>query len=264
MNIFNLLDFLEKHFPARFAIKDDKFGLEIQIGSHEVNNILVCYEINEQVIQEARNLNCQLILTYHPLIYFPIERIYSSERIGKLLTLIIDSKISVISLHTLFDTYKYGSNYLFAKALELEIDEFLEPNNENNDYGMGIIGHFDKEISPEEFLKKIHNITQSSIKYTEGASNFVYRIGVVVGSGKEYLNQAIDKGVDGFITGDVSYHYFHTANKRIWLIDAGHSEMEKFIAPAIADFLKHNINNEQINIYLSQVNTNPIKYYNIK
>ncbi|HOV92017.1 MAG TPA: Nif3-like dinuclear metal center hexameric protein [Candidatus Kapabacteria bacterium] len=264
MNIYNLLDFLEVHFPARFAMKNDKFGLEIQISSFEIDNILVCYEINEQIIEEAKTLDCQLILTYHPLIYFPIERLYFWEHPGKLLTMIIDSKISVISLHTRFDTYQYGSNYLFAKALGLEIDKFLEPNNENNEYGMGIIGHFNNDISSEEFLEKIQNITQSIIKYTEGSSNFVYKIGIVVGSGKEYLKQAIEKGLDGFITSDVSYHYFHTAKNRIWLIDAGHSETERFIAPAIAEFLKHNINDEKINIHLSQINTNPIKYYNIK
>ncbi|HAW09020.1 MAG TPA: Nif3-like dinuclear metal center hexameric protein [Bacteroidetes bacterium] len=263
MNVNNLLNFLELHFPSRFAMKDDKFGLEVQTGTLELNNLLVCYEINEQVIEEAVGMNCQLILTYHPFIYFPISRLYSTERMGKLLTLIIRNGISVVSLHTRFDTYKYGSNYILAKALGLEIDSFLEENNEDAEFGMGIIGHFSNKILTKTFLEKVYGVTKSVLKYTEGNSKYISKVGIVAGSGKEFINQAIAKELDAFISADISYHYFHSANDRLWLVDAGHWETEQFIAAAITEFLKRNLDINSINIIQSQINTNPIKYFGI-
>ena len=261
MNVYELLNLLEQHFPARFAMQDDIFGLEIQTGDTEISNMLVCYEITEQVIQEAVQLKCQLILTYHPFIYFPIKTINSNDRISSLLTEILKNDISIISIHTRFDTYQYGSNYLFATALGLEIDKFLEPNSENNEFGMGIIGNFKEQLSVDIFLEKIQKITKSILRYSEGNSNLIKSVGIVAGSGKEYIFQALKNHLDAFITGDISYHYFHNANNKLWLIDAGHWETEQFIVPALTEFLKNNINRKKLNIYKSQINTNPIKYY---
>ena len=176
MNVYELLNLLEQHFPARFALQDDKYGLEIQTGDPEISNILVCYEITEQVIQEAAQLKCQLILTYHPFIYFPIKTLNTNDRISRMLAEILKNDISIISLHTRFDTYKYGSNFLFANALGLEIDKFLEPNPENNEFGMGIIGHFKNQISADKLLEKINNITKSILRYSEGSTNWVNNV----------------------------------------------------------------------------------------
>lgn len=261
MNVYELLDFLEQHFPARFAMQDDKNGLEIQIGSVEIKNVLVTHELTEKVIEEAVKLECQLILTYHPFIYFPIKNIYSNDRLGKLLTNIIKNDLSIVSLHTRFDTYNYGSNYLFAKALGLEIDGFLENNKENDNFGMGIIGHLKTPITSEDFLNQISMITKSVLRYSEGNKNQIYKVGIVAGSGKEFLSRAIENNLDAFITSDISYHYFHSTDSKLWLIDPGHYETEQFIVPALTEFLEKNLLNKNINFFQSKINTNPVKYY---
>lgn len=261
MNVYELLNLLEEHFPTRFAMQDDKYGLEIQTKDADISNMLVCYEITEQVIKEAVQLNCQLILTYHPFIYFPINTVNMNDRISKLLIEIIKEEISIISLHTRFDTYKYGSNFLFAKALGLEIDKFLEPNTQSSEFGMGIIGHYKNPITIEVFLEKIYNNNKSVLRYSEGSSNWINKVGIVAGSGKQFIQQALENNLDAFITADISYHYFHNTNKKLWLIDAGHWETEQYIVPALTEILRDNVNVDKLNIYKSEVNTNPIKYY---
>ena len=83
----------------------------------------------------------------------------------------------------------------------------------------------------------------------------------MAGSGREFISQALENHLDAFITADISYHYFHNTNKKLWLIDAGHWETEQFIVPALTEFLKNKINFDKLNIIQSKINTNPVRYY---
>ena len=83
------------------------------------------------------------------------------------------------------------------------------------------------------------------------------------GSGSDLLEEAINKNADALITADIKYHTFHTAFKKIWLIDAGHYETEKPILDILQKKLTELLQvNTNIKVIKFNGNTNPIKIYN--
>ena len=261
MNLFYFLEFLENEFPSKLALKDDKIGIQIHSGSLEVDQVLIAYEITPDVITEALQNNVDTILTFHPLIFSPLQTITQDERVGRLTTLLIRNKISVISLHTRFDVYPQGTSYLFAKALELSDIKPLFRDLENVNYGMGASGKYTKNISVQDLLSKIYKITNAPIRFSKSKKNYIKSVAIIGGSGTSFLQSVMKESYDAFITADISYHNFHIANNVFHLIDAGHYETESFIVSALYDLLNSKLSDAEINFVQSKTLTNPVYYY---
>lgn len=261
MHLNELLEILNNLFPYKYAFKNDRVGLQLNLGNNKIKNILVAYELNDEVINEAVSNNSNFIILFHPLIYNLLDSIDSNERVGNLLIKLIQNNINLFVVHTIFDTYKFGTNHLIIKNLGLEKKENIVDIYTEEDIGMGIIAEYLEEVYFEDFLKKCKNLFGGVIKYCQGKNDYIKRVAIVGGSGSSFYNDILNKNIDAFITADITYHNFHRANGKIWLIDIGHWEMEKFVAEGIYNYLIENFKNTEINILCSNVNSNPIKYY---
>lgn len=134
--------------------------------------------------------------------------------------------------------------------------------NEDKNYGFGIVGELEQELTFDEFANLLQDkLKLTNFKYTTGKSNKIKKVAYCGGSGSELLKDAINKNCDVFVTADVKYHTFHDAQNIIYLIDAGHYETEFPGVKYLYDYLKAKISNIDINI--SNISTNPIKFFKI-
>lgn len=134
--------------------------------------------------------------------------------------------------------------------------------NENVNYGAGVIGDLEKDISAEEFLKHVSKSLQiKNFRFTRGKNKKIKKVAVCGGSGSELIDTAIKKGADAFVTADIKYHAFQDAEKQILLIDAGHYETEipstEELKSRLTSFLP-----KGIKVYKYQGTTNPIVFFN--
>lgn len=263
MEINEIVNLIETILPPKSAIPGDKIGLQVQSDKQNIKRILIVYEVTQETIEEAKHYNCDLIITFHPLIYYPLNNIVNSDRTGYLVTKLIQSGIALLSLHTTFDTFSEGTSKIFAENLGLEVIGFLEPNREIESSGMGVIALTGNPIKPMDLLERVKKICKSPIKYSS-ISRFekINRIGIVGGAGSSYIDRAIELKLDAFITADISYHRFHQAKDKIILIDPGHYEMEKYVPQGIYNLLTRNFELKDIEfIKVSEIITNPVNYY---
>lgn len=261
MNLNYFLEVLENHFPTKYALPDDRIGLQVHTGKLEIENLLVVYEVTYDILKECVLNNIDTIISFHPLIFHPLMQISQEDRVGKIITALLKNNISVISLHTRFDVFKYGTSFLFGQEIGLDFDHFLVPNIQDENFGMGIVGNFKESIDLTTLLNKIYSITKNPIRYSKTNRKTIKNIGIVGGSGMNFMKYAIENELDAFITADTTYHQYHQYQDKIVLIDPGHYETEQFIVPALAKFLKQTFEQETINIIPSQQITNPINYY---
>jgi putative NIF3 family GTP cyclohydrolase 1 type 2 len=70
---------------------------------------------------------------------------------------------------------------------------------------------------------------------------------------------ALTAGADFYITGDVKYHEFFNADKRMVIVDIGHWESEQFTSDLLYDVLLSNF--PTFAVQKSAVNTNPVQYF---
>jgi dinuclear metal center YbgI/SA1388 family protein len=126
VNGYEIIQLFESWSPKTFALEEDPVGLQIGQLNRPVRNVLVTLDVTIDVVQEAIDQDCQLILAHHPPIYRPLKNLRTDTPSGKLLELCIKNDISVYAAHTNLDVTPGGVNDLLAEALHLQNIKVLE------------------------------------------------------------------------------------------------------------------------------------------
>jgi putative NIF3 family GTP cyclohydrolase 1 type 2 len=106
------------------------------------------------------------------------------------------------------------------------------------------------------FVKQKMNV--SVIKHSKINKKSVKRVAVLGGSGSFAIQAAKSANADVFITADLKYHDFFSAEDQIILADIGHYESEQFTKSFLANYLSKKFTN--FAVVLATTNTNPVKY----
>ncbi len=132
MIVGELTKYLDDWAPPGAAWEKDNVGLQIGSRRLQIKNILLCLELNDEVLKEALQKKCNFIFTHHPLIFKPIKKLDSeNSSLSKLIEKLFKHNISVYSSHTNFDSIKDGVSFELAKTLKLKNIRFLENQNSN-------------------------------------------------------------------------------------------------------------------------------------
>ena len=130
--------------------------------------------------------------------------------------------------------------------------------NLNQEIGAGAVGEIDATATADclSFIKK--QMHAQVIKHTEICFDTITKIAVCGGVGSFLLNDAKKAGAQLFVSSDFKYHEFFDAENQIIIVDIGHFESEQFTKDLILEKISKKFTN--FASYLSEVNTNPIKY----
>ena len=132
--------------------------------------------------------------------------------------------------------------------------------NENQEVGAGAIGELPSALPVQEFLKFLKTkMNAGVVKYTEPKGATIKKVAVCGGAGSFLLSHAKGAQADVFVTADYKYHEFFDAENRIMICDIGHYESEVFTKDLLYNYLSGNFSN--FALCLSDVNTNPVKYF---
>ena len=127
MKIEKIIHEIEKIFPTKTAEEFDNVGFLLGNINTVCNKALVCHDVTDEVIDEALNSKCELIISYHPLIFKSLKKIHFKDRIGRIIIKMIENKLSLYSIHTSFDNLKNGLSFYLGKILNLKNQKKLIP-----------------------------------------------------------------------------------------------------------------------------------------
>jgi len=132
MTTGDLIKYLEDWAPPGAAWEKDNVGLQIGSRGYNIKNILLCLELNREVLKEALQKKCNFIFTHHPLIFSPIHRLdLDQDPRSQLIETIFKNNITVFSAHTNLDFTKDGVSFELAKSLKLKNLQFIENEKDN-------------------------------------------------------------------------------------------------------------------------------------
>jgi dinuclear metal center YbgI/SA1388 family protein len=132
MTVGDLTKYLEDWAPPGAAWERDNVGLQVGSKRQKIKNIMLALELNEEVLKEALQKNCNFIFTHHPFIFNPIKRLDTgNDPKAKLLQSLFKNDVTVYSAHTNLDYTKDGVSYALARALKLKNINFLELEDGN-------------------------------------------------------------------------------------------------------------------------------------
>ena len=69
MKIIEVVNALEKFAPLPLQEDYDNAGLQVGLTETEVSGALLCLDVTEQVLDEALERGCNLVVSHHPLLF---------------------------------------------------------------------------------------------------------------------------------------------------------------------------------------------------
>lgn len=240
MTVTELYSALEKQWPRALSCAWDHDGLECCPDPEaQVRGVLVALDPTEDAVQRAEDLDCNVILTHHPLLFRGLQTVDGRHPGPRKIIRLIQSGIATMSFHTRLDAADGGVNDTLAACLGLtEVSAFGPTSGEDaNPAGkpMGRIGTLPAPLSLEAFAAQVKMALDLPAVLCAGCGKDVHRVAVLGGAGDSDARYAEAAGADTFLTGELRYHQLCDAPYGgLNLLAAGHYHTEVPVTASLA------------------------------
>lgn len=233
-SVKDILFELDLIVPQKYKFPDDNCGLLIGDSAQLVTACILALDVTNNVIDIAKKQKAELIITHHPVIFDPLRCIKSNTIVHRL----IRNNISVICIHSQLDVADGGVNTVFANMLSLT---GIKPIKRSD--GMGRMGRLKSDLLGIDLARFAKTMLGSPSAQVVNGQNLISSVGVLGGSGGDYIQTAFENGVDAFITGEVKHSdYIYAINSQKTLITLGHHYSEVHILNSLKAKLKTVLN----------------------
>ncbi len=125
-SIRSIADALEAWAPPGSAQSYDNVGLQVGDASRPVSTALLALDMTPQVLEEAKSLGAELVITHHPLLFRPLGSVTAGGFVSTLALRLAEAGIGLYSIHTNLDAAPGGVSFALAEHLGLTEVEFLD------------------------------------------------------------------------------------------------------------------------------------------
>ncbi len=225
MTVGEITAALEVFAPLRIQENWDNSGLIIGSPEDEVHGVMIGFDCTPELIREAVEKGCDLVITHHPLIFKGIKRIDSKDPVGAAIMQAVRCGVAVYAAHTTADKVIAGVSGAMARRLGLKNISIMVPE-EDGTVGLGCIGEFESPMTGNEALSYVkERFNLGVIRSSRPLETPISKVAVLGGSGGGEIPLALSKGAQLYITADISYHNFFTP-QGFMVMDIGHFESE--------------------------------------
>src|SRR5574344_2256099 len=214
MNKYEITKIIEDFAPPETQEGWDCSGWIVETKRKDIHNIMLALTVTDDVVNQAKENNCEMIISHHPLFSVPVK--YKGT--------------DIYCAHTNMDKANGGTTDTLIKQFfdNIKIEkcgDFLR------------IVYID--ISLPDLIKKLKQISPD-LRYTNNQNiEKITKNGFCAGSGSEFIKEAEELGCNAFVTGDVK---FHTAlESKIAVFDIGHFESEIFVLKVFENLVGNSV-----------------------
>ena len=127
MTINQVISTLEELAPTAYAEDFDNVGLLVGDKTAEVSGILVTLDTLEETIEEAIQEDCNLIVSFHPIIFKGLKKITGKSYVERVILKAIKHDIAIYAIHTALDNSFKGVNHQICEEIGLVNRQVLVP-----------------------------------------------------------------------------------------------------------------------------------------
>ena len=257
MKLREVIAALEHLAPLRLQDEWDNSGLQVGFPESEIDQVLVCLDVTEAIVDEAIAAKCNLIVSHHPLIFKALRQVSDATYQQRCVVKALAAGISIYSAHTSLDNAPGGVNHRIAALLGLQKLRWLSPRD-GEDAGSGLVGELPASEPDAAFLARVQRtFGVECLQHSALDGRQVRRVALCGGAGAFLLHDAVCAGADCFISGEFHYHdYFE--NQGVLLAELGHYQSEQFTQDLLLEYLHKTC--PCLTVRKTAINTNPIRY----
>ncbi len=240
-----IYEYIDSFAPFSAQEEWDNSGFLIGDENKEITKVLMALDCTNEVLEAAKDMGCELVITHHPIIFGAIKQ----AKYGSEVYTAVNNGLSVICAHTSYDVASGGVSDILAKTLSAK-------NTTKSPSGIFTLGEVEKTTVGEfaEFIKKTLSANVRACLTDKAVS----KVAFCGGAGSDYLCEAKETGCDLLVTGDAGHHDFLDAvTLGIGLIAAGHFETEAISVKPLCDRLQKKFENVKFTVFEQKT---PITY----
>ena len=260
MKIQQVLSALEQFAPLPLQESWDNAGLQIGLTEAEVSGALLCLDVTEKVIDEAIAKGCNLVVSHHPLLFRGLKQVSDANDVQRTVRKAIKNDICVISMHTNMDNARGGVNFKIAEKLGAKCHTEKEGHTAPAEKIPMVVAELPEAMEARAFIELVkERFGVKCAHCNELLQRQIRKVAICGGAGDFMLDEAIAKGADAFITGEMHYHVFFGHEQEIQICVIGHYESEQFTSEIFQEIIQKEC--PGVRCVIAETITNPICYF---
>jgi len=198
-------------------------GIQVDNDGGEINKIAFAVDASMETFERAAACGAGMLFVHHGLFWGKPLRVAGSHR--QRIKLLLERNICLYAVHLPLDQHpQMGNNAGLAALLGLEN---LEPFGLYHGRKIGYKGTFPQPMTIEQAAKKIAFVDRPPLGVYPFGKEVNATCAVVSGGAANEARQAIDEGVDLYITGEMSHSVYNDCLEgKLNVIAGGHYSTE--------------------------------------
>jgi dinuclear metal center YbgI/SA1388 family protein len=238
MNRAELTNFLTTYLMVNDYSDDCPNGLQVA-GNKQVKTIVTAVSASVELFEQAINEKADTLIVHHGIIW-NFERPLYIGGYRERVKLLLENNMNLYAFHLPLDAHpEIGNNALLCS--QLGVQKF-RPFGDYKGQNVGMFGEINR-TGKKSFFKKVKDVVGQEPVIFDYGPDEIKTVGIISGGAQKQFKDAINIGLDAFVTGEVSEHIMHYAKEeQIHFIAAGHYATEIFGIRALGNLLQKKFN----------------------
>lgn len=209
-------------------------GIQVSRQKSEINRVAFAVDACMASFERAADEGADVLFVHHGLYWGRVQTL--TGEFYRRIKFLLDQDIALYAAHLPLDAHpEVGNNYGMARALGL-ID--LQPFGEYKGNAIGCKGRFPASEDMDRITDLLFHGRENTLQILPFGKPRMETVGIVSGGATAETAQAIDQGLDLYITGDADHTVYHSALEAgINVIFGGHYNTETWGVRLMADRL---------------------------
>ncbi|MDR0464465.1 MAG: Nif3-like dinuclear metal center hexameric protein [Treponema sp.] len=212
------------------SMDDSQNGIQIDNDGSAVHKIAFAVDAALETFEQATALGAGMLFVHHGLFWGTPLRITGNLR--RRIKFLLDNNICLYGVHLPLDQHPaLGNNAVIAQLLGLEN---IEPFGSYHGRKIGCKGTFPKPVDINEAVKKITFMNRPPLSVFPFGKSECKSAAVVSGGAADSADEAIEEGIDLFVTGENKHSIYHKCLEgKLNMISGGHYSTEVWGVQAV-------------------------------
>lgn len=233
--VADIVHAMEQLAPPALAEEWDNVGLQVGDAAAPVTGVLLAVDVTGEVVAQAREAGCGMVIAHHPLIFRPLASLASENPVADTAVELIRANMALYVAHTNLDKAPaVGTSPALLAAAGLQ----QAPQSPEPEAALWRPGYLPEPISLRAFAEDVATRLRTDVRVTGDLDRMVRRVAVVPGAGGDMVGTVAEASAEVLLTGELKHHEALEAHGRgLAAIAAGHLATER---PVLA-LLRHHL-----------------------
>jgi dinuclear metal center YbgI/SA1388 family protein len=264
LTLGEVIEVVERLYPPSTAQSWDRVGLVTGDPRQPVRRVHLAVDPTLAVIEEARELGADLLLTHHPLLLRGVHSVATTSAKGAGVTQLVVGDVALYVAHTNADVAADGVSEALAQACGLTR---TGPLTLAEDQPLGRVGDLATAMPLRTFVERLAArlpSTAGGVRVAGPPDAVVRRVAVLGGAGDDLFDAVRASGADVYVTADLRHHPALEAREEArggtpYLVDAGHWASEQVWLAVAEHALRAALGERatRVETHISTVRTDP-------